>query len=67
MEEYIDTVRKLVSSMEETAWLLSKFQDIKRNASQEQFKEIISKLDKKELEELQCKFDRFEKIIRYNL
>lgn len=53
--------------MEETAWLLSKFQDIKRNASQEQFKEIISKLDKKELEELQCKFDRFEKIIRYNL
>lgn len=67
MGEYLDIVRKMVKSMEETAWLLSKFQSIKRSYSEDGFNKMINQADEKELEELQYRFDRFEKIIRDNL
>ena len=67
MGEYLGIVRKMVKSMEETAWLLSKFQSIKRSYSEDDFNKMINQADEKELEELQYRFDRFEKIIRDNL
>lgn len=67
MEGYIDTVRKMINSMEETAWLLTKFQDIRKNSNKEEFEATLEKLDRKELEDLQEKFERFEKIIKENL
>ena len=67
MEEYMDIVRKMIKSMEETAWLLSKFQDIRKSSNEKEFYETLEKLDKEELEKLQYEFDRFEKIIRDNL
>lgn len=67
MKEYMDTVRRMINSMEETAWLLTKFQDIRKNSTKEEFETTLEKLDRKELKDLQAKFERFEKIIKENL
>lgn len=61
MEEYIDTVRKLVKSMEETSWLLCKFNNVKESTDENDFYSVINKLDVNELDELQDKYNRFEK------
>lgn len=67
MNEYIDLVRKLITNMEETAWLLTKFNDMKDNATIDEIKDALSGVSQEEIDSLNKKYLRFERLIKDNL
>lgn len=64
MKDYLETIKNLISSMENIVNLYDKIDKIKSKVTEEEFYEEINK-NKKEFEELEYKYDKLQsKIIK---
>lgn len=59
MKDYLETIKNLISSMENVVNLCDKIDKIKSKVTEEEFYEEINK-HKKEYEELEYKYDKLQ-------